>query len=572
MATEVMCGQCHGRLLIETLGVVVACPHCGVHLSIPAPPPEPATEPEPVLERDTDVLAPPAPGSSSYEEAAYDPGGIELNFGLAEQIAETPQQDVPLDPFASSSVFGDLDEATGDEYTQTTEPGWHSAPNLHVGQGDSPQPITTIDEEPSPALFTSPLMDRSPNPSPAPATDQTVAMFPAFGEAPRQIDPVWNFAPAEAATSAPDTMFLNSSQQFTLGAPADESPTVAEQPMFSFGAPLGSSGFAPPFAAPSAAESAPTITLPGTVTEDLVLSSSQQFSLGAIAATLAAVDVGASGSAGPDETSLTPTVLFSRTVSESAAAYAEEAAASRQKFLIMLLLVVGSYASAITIVLIYLLAAGRTHQLESLPDLKPPMKKGEISATFYSPKNDLPSGHVLKLGQSQRFGNVRVTPIKVTRGLVKFEHYSGKSALEFSDTQPLLKLWLKFENVSRDQTFSPLDALLIFKRSTQNKGEKVFANNFLVAAENRKLIRSIFHAYDMPPHSEFAMIGQKLDTELPPGETWQTFVPSEEEAVELKGDLVWRVQIRKGYHPKSLRGVTTLIDVQFNSQDISNES
>ena len=47
---------------------------------------------------------------------------------------------------------------------------------------------------------------------------------------------------------------------------------------------------------------------------------------------------------------------------------------------------------------------------------------------------------------------------------------------------------------------------------------------------------------------------------------------SEEEAVELKGDLVWRVQIRKGYHPQSLRGVTTLIDVQFNSQDISNES
>ena len=83
-------------------------------------------------------------------------------------------------------------------------------------------------------------------------------------------------------------------------------------------------------------------------------------------------------------------------------------------------------------------------------------------------------------------------------GPVKFEHYTGKSALERSDTQPLLKLWLKFENVSLDQTFSPLDDLLIFKRSNPNQNGTVFANNFLVAADNRKRGQSIFHVYDMP--------------------------------------------------------------------------
>ena len=240
----------------------------------------------------------------------------------------------------------------------------------------------------------------------------------------------------------------------------------------------------------------------------------------------------------------------------------------------LLLLVVGSYASAITIILIYLLVFGRAHPLESLPDLKPLVnEKGEVVLKGYiSPKNDLPVGHVLKLGQSQRFGSVRVTPVKVTRGTVKFQHTSGKSALEFADTEPLLKLWLKFENVSQDQTFSPLDDLLVFKRGKDSRSKKVSAQNFLSMAGNRKLAKSIFRVYDLPPDLEFAMIGQKLDTKLPPGETWQTFVPSEEEAVELKGDLVWRVHIRKGYHPTSLRGVTTLIDVQFNSQDISNES
>lgn len=568
MATEVTCGQCHGRLLIEMPGVVVACPHCGVHLSIPAPALEPAAEPEPLLERDTDVAAPASPGSSFAEQTAPDSGDIELNFGSSEPFANTISDGVPSDPLVSSSIFGGLDEP----HDHAAEAGWHSAPNLYLGQGDSPQSDGANSGEPSPALFTSPLMDRTPDPSPTPATDQTVAMFASFGEAARQVDPVWDFGRTEAAISTPDTLFLNSSQQFMLGEPADESPTVAEQPMFSFGAPAGSPDFAPPADKPSAAEFAPTITLPGMVADDLILSSSQQFSLGAIAATIAAVDVGESGSTSPSNDPPTPTVLTPSIVSETATAHAEEAAASRQKSLMLLLLVVGSYASAITIVLIYILAVGRTHQLESLPDLKPPMKKGEVSATFYSPKNDLPTGHVLKLGQSERFGSVRVTPVKVTRGPVKFEHYAGKSALERNDTQPLLKLWLKFENVSRDQTFPPLDALLIFKRSTQNLGEKVFANNFLVATENRKLGKSIFHVYDMPTHSEFAMIGHKLDTELPPGETWQTFVPSEEEASELKGDLVWRVQFRKGYHPKSLRGVTTLIDVEFNSQDISNES
>lgn len=36
MAMEVACSQCSGVMLVEQGGVVVACPHCGVHLAIPA--------------------------------------------------------------------------------------------------------------------------------------------------------------------------------------------------------------------------------------------------------------------------------------------------------------------------------------------------------------------------------------------------------------------------------------------------------------------------------------------------------------------------------------------------------
>ncbi len=237
----------------------------------------------------------------------------------------------------------------------------------------------------------------------------------------------------------------------------------------------------------------------------------------------------------------------------------------------MLLIIVGSYASAVTLVLIYVLIAGRASNLESLPDLKPQVgKNGDIIWSYNIAKNDVPSGHVLSLGQSRRFGNIKVTPIKVTRGIVKFEHYTGQKEMARDPSAPVLKLWVKFENVSRDQTIAPLDAYLLFTRKSINLGETIQANGFVAAEPDRRLGKSVSRLFDMPVHSEHRMIGQNLNRELPPGETLQTFIPSEEDALNLKGDLVWRFQFRKGYSRAKL-GVTTLIDVRFKSSDIKEE-
>ncbi|MFG0241087.1 MAG: hypothetical protein ACF8CY_08595, partial [Gimesia chilikensis] len=59
---------------------------------------------------------------------------------------------------------------------------------------------------------------------------------------------------------------------------------------------------------------------------------------------------------------------------------------------------------------------------------------------------------------------------------------------------------------------------------------------------------------------------------LEPGQSFETFVATNEAGIDsLTGELVWRLQIRKGYNPKSHRGVTTLIDVVFNSDQIQKE-
>lgn len=239
----------------------------------------------------------------------------------------------------------------------------------------------------------------------------------------------------------------------------------------------------------------------------------------------------------------------------------------------MMLVIVGSYASAITIVLVYTLLFSRTSNLESLPDLVPPKtKKGDITWNYNPPKNEVAPGHTLSLGQTRRFGNVRVTPIGVTRGPVRFEHFSGQAGLQRSPSEPILKLWVKFENVSRNQTFAPLDPHMLFTRDSRNMGQNVRANSFIALTTNRVKNKADAYIFDLPVQSEFRMVGQSLGRELDPGDNFETFVPSDEEARNLNGELIWRFQFRKGYHPKSMRGVTTLIDVRFNSKDIKNES
>lgn len=268
---------------------------------------------------------------------------------------------------------------------------------------------------------------------------------------------------------------------------------------------------------------------------------------------------------------------FSTSGAETATAPATEAAASRDTITIprSLAVIVLSYVSAATLLLLYLfyvVGNARTHNLESLPDLEPPMKDGKIGMRTAPVNATVAPGHELKLGESQRFGNLMVTPLRITRGAVTFAHAFGGKGEVRQPTQPVLKLWVRFENVSRDQTFAPLSAPLLYKRIPHRDG-RFQTNNFLVAqADRKKKSPEVGYVYDMPEFSEFVMVDQHLGKELAPGESLETYIPAEE-GVELADGLwMWRLQFRKGYHPKSLRGVTTLIDVQFEHDAVSEDS
>lgn len=242
-----------------------------------------------------------------------------------------------------------------------------------------------------------------------------------------------------------------------------------------------------------------------------------------------------------------------------------------------------TYAIAATIMVAMLLYAkylGDPHQLESLPDLKPPIKNDEIALQLVPENAELPPGHTLKLGgPGRRFGNILVTPLRVTRGPLMFEHYTGDATKTRPPSQDVLKLYLRFENVSTDQTFEPLDQKLLLTRvSGKTQESQLRANNFVSRVDQKRTDGKRVLVYDMPPSWEWNLKDQNINQEekpqnLEPGESFETYVATNEAGIDdLKGELVWRLQLRKGYNPKSHRGVTTLIEVVFNSDQIETET
>lgn len=244
------------------------------------------------------------------------------------------------------------------------------------------------------------------------------------------------------------------------------------------------------------------------------------------------------------------------------------AAAPDRSFLWIVFL--ATYAATTTAALIYLTVRMRGSggsQLESLPDVKP-LKLGEFRQV--RPGAMLPWGHTLTLGDTTRFGNILVEPLRVTRGPLHFSHYDGDPLKTRTPTAPVLKLWLRVTNVADDQAISPLDDELLFSRRVSPDGE-VLANNFVCRAQDQSAGKSLVFLFDQPVSSQWNLDGVTVDQSLNPGESLETFLPTAEEgSADLRGDLVWRLHLRKGYSPAGY-GVTTLVEVAFSSRDIEAE-
>ncbi|MBL8851790.1 MAG: hypothetical protein JNG89_19085 [Planctomycetaceae bacterium] len=260
---------------------------------------------------------------------------------------------------------------------------------------------------------------------------------------------------------------------------------------------------------------------------------------------------------------------LARTEAASSVPVVNSAPAAPRQRASLLLIVLISYASAATLALLYLcfaLSRPRPHALESLPDVPPlDVQHGEVMKLAPADAG-LPPGHRLALGESRRFGNVLIEPLRVVAEPVTFEHFSTQSDVQKPPTQPVLKLWVRFTNVSDNQTIAPLDPDLLYRRALLDDGVPR-SNQFVCRTSEQADPAALILMYDHPPTSEWDLSEQKLGVKLGPGESIETYLPSGEEGPSLSGPLVWRVHFRKGFSPLG-HGVTTLVDVVFESTDV----
>ena len=233
---------------------------------------------------------------------------------------------------------------------------------------------------------------------------------------------------------------------------------------------------------------------------------------------------------------------------------------------------VRNYAIAMTIAvlfLVYKLLNPNMSALESLPDVKPQKKDDKIVYKLVPEATEMPPGHQLVLGQSQRFGNLQVTPVRITKDPVEFVHHLGETGVTKEPGPDVVKLWFEFENLSTDQHIAPLDGL-VFKRD-DNDFENVRSNNFACRLSEKKKGGKLAFVYDLNEFDIWNLRDQHVEKEIAPGEKLTTYIPTTEEGVTelLNSDepLIWRVHFRKGYSPKNY-GVTTVIEVAFKSSDI----
>ncbi len=554
MAFEVRCTQCNGRMMVASGGTVVACPHCGAHVTVPADTPaEPpaADGPPPPLssvisklpdftgESTPEPEQTPAPSDTAGEPSASVPDDAEAT---AEAPTESP---------------ADESEAAADEKPTAAE-----APTEEPAAESSPEPppevpATTPVITATSASVTEETDNAAPSPSDSAAALQALAAmggadeetssgFPDFSGV--QVDeepstPAWMVAAEATGTSDEPNDFPAEFPDFSQ---REEEESAADQTPSDDGKPTSASEATatPPPAPPVAAENA---------------NSNSESSAAKT-----------SPAEAPAEKSEPERSGSNRRKSRKSGA---EATVSRSTFVI-----VASYASAVTIALIYMLmnygpTGGNRHALESLPDLVPPMKENRIAFNLVPEDAEMPPGHTLALGEMRRFGNLEITPLKVTRGMLDFVPFQGggQASGRKPEVGPVLKLWLKVRNVSSDQLIPPFGEELILKRVLTDDTFEYRANNFLALASDKTRDGHRVLLYD---HTQnlWNPKGQDLSRTLRPDETFETYLPTEPEGIDqLKGDLVWRVHFRKGFNSKSMRGVTTLIEVVFNRNDIQPE-
>lgn len=238
------------------------------------------------------------------------------------------------------------------------------------------------------------------------------------------------------------------------------------------------------------------------------------------------------------------------------------------------------------------------HPLEMMPDIDGDKTGGrKVSGRGYNmPKvvTELPSNLRVKLGESIRLGDLRVTPERVGWGRIQLRT-EGSDQVHEPDEQAL-KLHLRFENVSENLAFSPLDSYFVRrwpakKREIENEGAYMHTKyppfTFMEIGSGKNLKRFYGGPTGWSDEEgrrklrqvrEF-IVGQDINREVLPGKDLPTYIASDPEdpkwlaalkKLGKKDPILWRIRVRRGgvMVDGSLKSATAVIGVEFTADQI----
>jgi hypothetical protein len=223
-------------------------------------------------------------------------------------------------------------------------------------------------------------------------------------------------------------------------------------------------------------------------------------------------------------------------------------------------IILASYASAVTLGLIWVVWTGRrvreAPETDFLPpaDTRPdPGRRAELARRIVAPP-PLNADQITKLGQTIRLGQIEVTPLDVSSGPVTLERSltrkerrpGGKSAL---------KLRLRIRNVSNDVVLAPLDEAFLRERV------RAEPDSFIETTEPGTPIP----LFPLAVESEWSIVGQEF-RELRPGEQFESMVVTAPDALaKVTTEMTWRVRLRSDINH------TDDLGVRFNRSEIKNK-
>lgn len=221
-------------------------------------------------------------------------------------------------------------------------------------------------------------------------------------------------------------------------------------------------------------------------------------------------------------------------------------------------IVLTSYASALTIALLWLSLSGRIQRpkapavdappFDSRPDLGPEGRR--TRALVELPR--VPEDRLVGLGQVLQLGQVELTPLEVSAAPVTLIRVGEDGGQQRRAAEAgTLTLRLRLRNTSQEATFAPLDPAFI------REPDRGFPESFIETSRGERIF-----IFPLAIESEWSIEGQDFE-ELKPGESAEFLVVSEEQALSRKAPaMTWRLRLR------SAPDRTDIVGIRFREDEI----